>query len=146
VGNLSLNSVVPGYLAHKTTQTGGSIFDLVFTTYGATDNEALKAVRYGYEYITHEDLFDTRFSYFGISYAQPTTISTTHIFADGSNVIATRSDGEIIKGTRPVWDKEFNYSSPQTVALLESSTVDNENRTLEWTADGLRIKGVTIRI
>ena len=154
-GPLTINNIVPGFLAHKTTQAGAYIFDLVFTTIGSLDNESLKAFRYGYEHITFDSLFDTRFSYFGMSYAQPTTISTTHIFVEGGNIFAARSNGKIVQGARPVWDKEFNYPDPQRTALLTTSEVDPvpasgdpsaNDRFLVWTPSGIKLRGVSIRI
>lgn len=144
-GKLRINAIAPGYLAHKTTQVGGYLFDLVFSTYASTSNESLKAFRYGYEHISEETLFDTRFAYFGMAYSQPTTISTTQIFVDGGNVFAARSNGKIVKGARPVWDKEFNYPNTQSVALLTTSETDDD-RTIKWTTGGLKLQGVSIRI
>lgn len=144
-GGLRINSVVPGYLAHKTTQVGGYLFDLIFTTYASDGDQALRAFRYGFEHITEETLFDARFAYFGMAYSQPSTISTTHIFVDGGNIFAARSNGKIVKGARPVWDKEFNYLDKQSVALLTTSETD-EDRTIKWTSGGLRLKGVSVRI
>lgn len=145
IGKLRINDVAPGYIAHKTTQTGGYLFDLVFTTYAATGNESLKGFRYGYEHISEESLFDTRFAYFGLAYSQPTTISTSHIFVDGGNIFVARSNGKIVKGARPVWDKEFNYPNTQSVALLNTSQTDDD-RTIQWTTDGLKLSGVSVRI
>ena len=102
-------------------------------------------VRYGFEHITFATLFDTRFTYFGLSYPQPTTVSTTHVFIDGGNVFASRSDGRIIKGMRPIWDKEFNYQDPKSVQLLNISSTDSE-RLAQYTTDGLFLKGTSVRI
>lgn len=150
-GELRINDIVPGPIAHKVTQTGGYLFDLVFTTFAATDNESLKAFRYGYEHISEETLFDARFSYFGIAYSQPSTVSTSHIFVDGGNIFAARTNGKIVKGARPIWDKEFNYPNTKSIALLNTSSTDKESadpkrRTIKWTAGGLRLKGVSVRI
>lgn len=145
VGRLRINDIAPGNIAHKTIQAGGYLFDLVFTTYAATDNESLKAFRYGYEHISHDNLFDARFAHFGIGYSQPSTISTTQIFVDGGNIFAARSNGKIVKGARPIWDKEFNYPDTQSVALLNISQTDDD-RTITWTTGGLELKGVSIRI
>ena len=145
VGRLRINDIVPGHAAYKTIQAGGYLFDLVFTTYAASDNESLKAFRYGYEHISHDNLFDARFAHFGIGYSQPSTISTTQIFVDGGNIFAARSDGKIIKGARPVWDKEFNYPNAQSVSLLDTSQTD-DSRTITWTPDGLQLKGASVRI
>lgn len=144
-GKLRINEVVPGYIAHKTTQVGGYIFDLGFSTYASIENESLKAFRYGYEHINEETLFDARFAYFGLAFSQPTTISTTQIFVDGGNIFAARSNGKIVKGARPVWDKEFRYADTQSVGLLNTSETDAE-RTIKWTTGGLRLKGVSVRI
>ncbi len=154
-GDLILNSVVPGFLAHKTQQENGLIFDLVFTNLASLDNEALKFMRYGYEHITFGNLFDTRFSYFGFSYSQPTTVTTNQIFVDGDNIFAARSNGEILKGGRPVWDKEFSYPDKRSVALLNVSEtdpidLDDPNavriRFADPTTSGLSIQGATVRI
>jgi hypothetical protein len=145
-GKVRINDIAPGYVSHKTTQVGGYLFDLVFSTYASTDNESLKSFRYGYEHISEETLFDARFAYFGIAYDQPSTISTTQIFVDGGNVFAARSNGKIVKGARPVWNKEFNYPNTQSVAALNTSETDGVNKKIEWTEDGLNVKGATIRI
>lgn len=144
-GKLRINEVAPGYIAHKATQVGGCIFDLGFSTYASMENESLKAFRYGYEHINEETLFDARFTYFGLAYSQPTTISTTQIFVDGGNIFAARSNGKIVKGARPVWDKEFRYTDTQSVGLLITSETDAA-RTIKWTTGGLRLKGVSVRI
>ena len=144
-GNLRINNIAPGYIAHKATQVGGYLFDLAFSTYASADNESLKAFRYGYEHINEETLFDARFAYFGVAYSQPTTISTTQIFVDGGNIFAARSNGKIVKGARPVWDKEFAYPDTNSINLLTTSETDDD-RTIKWTTGGLRLKGVSVRI
>lgn len=145
LGDLKINSIVPGFIAHKYTQAGGYLFDLVFTTYAATGNESLKMMRYGYEHITFSNLFDTRFVYFGLSFDQPTTISTTHLFTDGGSIFASKSNGEISKGDRPIWDKEFTYDNAFRVNLLNKSSTD-ETRRVDWTEDGIFVRGATIKI
>lgn len=146
--SIRINQLAPGFNAHKTQQVGGYLFDLVFSIYGSADNESLRASRYGYEHITYGSLFDARFAYFGVAHSQPTTISTTHIFVDGGNIFAARSNGKIVKGARPVWDKEFSYPDPNSLASLTASEVDSEGeaRFIVWTPDGLKIKGASIRI
>lgn len=149
IGDFVINDIVPGFLAHKTCQEGGYIFDLVFTSYPSLDNESLKFMRYGYEHITFEDLFDTRFVYFGFSFGQPTTISTTQIFVEGGNIFAARSNGEIVKGDQPIWDREFNYPDLRSVSLLTTSELDegaNPIRFVTLTDQGLGVQGATIRI
>lgn len=145
-GRLVLNSIVPGFLAHKTQQENGYIFDLVFSNYASLDNEALKFMRYGYEHISYDNLFDTRFAYFGFSYSQPTTVTTNQIFVDGDNIFAARSNGEIVKGGRPVWDKEFSYPDRRSISLLNVSETDGVSRFAEPTTSGLLVQGATIRI
>lgn len=154
-GSLIINGVSPGYTSHKTTQVGGYLFDLVMTTFGARENESLKMMRYGYEYITIVGLFGTRFEYFGVSYPQPTTISTNQLLVEGGNIYSSRSNGEILKGTRPIWDKEFHYTNAQEVALLNISVIDpineeepedNSKRIAEWTVNGLKLKGTRVKI
>ena len=102
-------------------------------------------MRYGYEFISFAELSDTRFDYLGISYPQPNTTTTTKIIADGSNIFAARSNGEILKGDRPIWDKEFSFPTPQSVSLLSTSQAI-EGKTVEWTPEGLRVQGVSVRI
>ena len=144
-GILRINSVAPGYIAHAVTQVGARLFDLVIMASAALNDEALKTVRYGYEHITYSHLVNTRFIYFGMSYAQPSTISVTNIFIDGGSVFATRSNGEIIKGSRTVWDKEYDYKDANSVSLLNLSPIDTD-RTLMWTHGGIRLRGVSIKI
>ncbi len=154
-GGFRINDIVPGFLAHKTTQAGAYIFDLVFTRYGSRDNESLKAFRYGYEHISFGKLFDSRFSYFGMSYAQPATVSTTQIFVDGGNIFAARSNGEIVQGARPIWDKEFDYphsDSLRNLTISQEDTVSegqapaSGDRVSSWTPSGLKVQGVSVKI
>lgn len=154
-GDIWINSIVPGPLAYRTIQTDGYLFDLVMTTFAANENEALKMMRYGYEYITVVGLFGARFQYFPTSYTQPTTISTNQILVEGGNIYSSRSNGEILKGTRPFWDKEFSYTSPQEVSLLSISETDptdseepadGSKRIAEWTTSGLKLKGTRVKI
>ncbi len=144
-GALRINSISPGFIAHKAVQTDGYLFDLVFTTFASLDNESLKFMRYGHEHITFQNLFDARFAYFGMSYSQPTTISTTHIFADGGNLFAARSNGEIIKGNRPIWDREFNFIDQGNVDVLNTSE-ENEHTEITRDNEGLKLRGITVRI
>jgi hypothetical protein len=142
---LTINNFLPGETPYQTTQVGARIFDLIFTTGFAQNDEALKAIRYGHEHLTLQSLYDTRFVYFGMSYAQPSTVSVTNIFIDGGSVFAARSNGEIVKGTRAVWDKEYEYPDVNGLSLLNTSPIDTE-KTLVWTSGGIKIRGVSIKI
>ncbi len=153
---ISLNQVGFGYTAHKVTQTGGVIGDLVLKAQGNNPEHALLTMRFGLDYATDSLLSSKSSSFHSISYARPSTVTTNQIFAEGGNITAARSNGELLKGSRPIWDNEFGFSTPSTVSRLNISQVsscpasggsfDPTTKTVCWTVDGLRIQGATVRI
>lgn len=138
---LRLNDSFVGYTAHKKKSSGSIMSDLVANR-GPFDS--LKARYFGYTYIA-TDTGRVLFSNFGFSYNRPTTITTNQIFTEGGNIFVARSNGEIFKGSRPIWDTEYNYINPSVVNRLNISETD-ETRKAEWTTRGLKLTGTTIRI
>lgn len=146
--DFTINKVGFGYTAHKTTQSGAIIGDLVLLNGGTSiygQDLATKVIQFGWEYITVDSLRELDAVFHGISYYQPTTVSTTHLFVDGGNVYAARSNGDIVRGFQPIWDNEFNYSSPQSVNGLQVGITDALNK-VEWSTSGLKVTGTTIKI
>lgn len=153
-GKLRLNNFVPEIAAHQTVQTG-YIYDLVISALVSSDNESLRMMRYGYEYITNVVLSTHNFVEFGIETSQVSTVTTSQIIAEGGNILVSRSNGKILQGKSPIWDREFDYLTPRSVARLNTSTTDpidmeepedGSKRISEWTTSGLRVKGVTVRV
>ncbi len=153
-GDMRINSFVPERTAHTTTQPG-YLFDLVISSLGSTNNEAILMMRYGLEYITRSDLVGVRFLDFAFETLQPSTVSTLQILAEGGTVLVSRSDGKLLRGINPIWDREFLYINPREVARINTSPTDplemdepedGSKRIAEWTTSGLRLKGVKVRI
>ena len=123
---------------------------------GNNPEHALLTMRFGLDYATDSLLSSKSSSFHSISYARPSTVTTNQIFAEGGNITAARSNGELLKGSRPIWDNEFGFSTPSTVSRLNISQVsscpasgesfDPTTKTVCWTVDGLRIQGATVRI
>jgi hypothetical protein len=106
---------------------------------------------FGYEYLTDTDYSDRNFNFFGVSYRQPTTVRTTQVYGQGGNVYIARSNGEILKGVAPIWDTSFNFEDEVGLVYLTTSPTDDGdwddvNRDVEWSSEGVKIKGATIRI
>jgi hypothetical protein len=119
---IRLNKLYHGHTAHEKKQVGAYISDLVIRDDGGDDSD--KAYRFGWEAISKSDKFYDLYSIFGVSYQQPSTISTNQIWAEGGNIYVARSNGEILKGMRPIWDTEEDYSENAQQGLeLEGGTV-----------------------
>ncbi len=145
-GDLRINDIGYDYTAHHATATGSFISDLVVKASASTDSQdTIRMFRYGWEFITMTDLLFDEFSTFGASYLQPSTITTNQIYAEGGNIFAARSNGELVKGSRPIWDKEFTYVDPDSLKFLTISERD-DIRKAEWTPSGLKLTGTIITI
>lgn len=151
--NLTVNKCSFGYTAHKKTQTGGLLGDLVILneTPSIYDNPPGSFVRFGYQFLTEEAVeeigitsYSTYSSFHGLSFTQKSTTTTNHIYSDGGNIFAARSDGAILKGYRPIWDTELNFINPQSVSLLDTKT--SSDGSVNWSTEGLNIKGSTIKV
>ncbi len=107
-GALRLNDIGYSYESHKLTQSDAFISDLIIRSTAPTSSkDTIKMSRYGLDFIADSSLFFKDFNSFGASYHQPSTVSTNQIFVEGGNIFSARSDGELLKGTRPIWDTEF---------------------------------------
>lgn len=119
---LRLNSLYDGHVGHKATNSGAYIADLVVRNNAGNDSH--KAYRFGWESITRQDQYYDLWSFFGVSYNQPSTITTNQIWTEGGNIYVARSNGEILKGMRPYWDTEEDYTDTAQQGLeLEGQTV-----------------------
>ncbi len=146
IAKLRLFDIGYGPTAHRLIQAGAYVSDLLIQAQGnVASQKTIMMMRYGPEFVLEEEANTTKFTYFGIGYDQPITVTTNQIFADGGNIFAARSDGELQKGNRPVWDNEFNYVDPNSLTSLSISETDEE-RTAKWTTEGLALKGTTVKI
>ena len=143
--NLYLNKVYHGYTAHKYFQSGSYISELVILSADDSNNNfARKVFEWGYNAITDSDEIDKLYSYFGFSFEQPSTITTNQIYSEGGNIYVSRSNGDILKGFRPIWDTEFTYKTQENVDDLTS---DKPNNVVKLSSGaGITITGTTVRI
>jgi hypothetical protein len=146
---LRINSVGFGYTEHKTEQVGAMIADLVAcsanvntdSTY-LTSERAIRMMRFGWESECDTSETDYRYSFLGTSYTQPSSISTNQLFVTGGNIYAARSNGQFLKGVRPIWDMEYDYMNNDSLILLDP--IDQSK--ISWNISGLTISGTRIRI
>lgn len=145
--SVTVNDVGYGYTAHKTTSSGSILGDLLIQrTYGVLwDTLMIKMFRFGWRWGADQDFDSTTTAFNGLSYHQPSTVSTNQIFVEGSDIFVARSDGMLSRGYQPIWDIEFNYRNPSSLNLLTTSEVD-ATRTVTWTTAGLRVHGTSVRI
>ncbi len=145
-GALRLNDIGYDFTSHKETRTNAFIADLIVRAFGSLSaKHAVRMMRYGWEYIATTSLLDNDYIYFGASYDQPSTVNTNQIQVDGRSIFVARSNGQFLKGTQPIWDREFSYKTPERLKFLNISEQD-ENRTAEWSDDGIKLKGTKIRV
>lgn len=140
LSNIYINRLYHGYLSHVTSQDGSFISDLVIKTSNADNAEydAIRNIRFGTSYVINNDLNHIEHEFLGIGYTQPSSVVTKQIYASGGNIYVARSNGDILKGYRPIWDTEFNYiTDGQNLVSDPKVTI---------TSNGLRIAGTTVRI
>lgn len=153
---LRINDIGFGYTAHRSEQAGGIIADLVLlnTSNSESTSWPLTVMRFGLEYIADADKIGSIPSFNAFVFQQPSTITTKQIFKVGENIIAARSNGELLSGARPIWDTVLGFKTPQDVDKLITSETDDcpigrpdeTKKTVCWTENGLRVQGATIRI
>lgn len=147
--NILINSVGYGYTAHKALQTG-ILGDLVIKS-GTTTGNVISMIRFGWQTIAKSEYNGANWFFNAFSFSRPSTVSTNQIYVDGGNIYTARSDGELLKGCRPIWDIEYTYANPSSISFLNLTNVDDcppaENkRTVCWSENGLRIEATTIKI
>jgi hypothetical protein len=67
---------------------------------------------------------------------------TNQIYVSGSSVLLARSDGKLLKGTKPIWDIEHSFNSEASVTNV--NVLDPTKAT--WTPQGISITGTRVRI
>jgi hypothetical protein len=141
-GQLRINSIGFGQTAHKTTQVGAIISELVLRSDFIDAGDSTRICRYGWNFaISPETAFD-KFAYLGLGYEQPSTISTNMIVSSGSDLVVARSNGDILRGSRPIWDTEHDFEDSRILPLLKASDV----RKVSIADSKLTVSGASIRI
>lgn len=142
---LWINKCNYGWEAHHITQEGAFISDLAILTYAEPNSEhMIRSIRFGPLDILTADSNTISYSYFGVGYAQPETVTTTKIFSEGGHIFCARSNGEILEGHKPIWNNEFTFVNQQSLSQL--TVVGSSEGISEWTPQGLRLNGTSIRI
>ena len=143
VSYVHLNSVGFGYTDHETTGTTRYISDLVLRANGTTNSkQTVDVARFGPSTVLASGSENTRAIFLGVGYNQPETVTTTQIFGEGGNIFVARSNGEILEGFKPIWSNDYTFSDSNSVSRLTAS----ETGVVEWTPEGARLQGTTIRI
>lgn len=142
IGQLRINSTGFGQIAHKTQQSGAIISELVLRSSFVDLGDATRIIRYGWDFALSDSTYFDKFAYIGLGYTQPATISTTMIVADGSDMIVARSNGEILRGSRPTWDVEHSFDDERIIPLLRAGNPDG----VSIEDSKLTISGTSIRI
>ena len=141
---LYLNQLYHGFTEHKSMHEGAFIADLVIkdtqTSYFLFD--ATKYARLGWQSISEADEVVKGYNHFGVGFEQASTVTTNQLYVSGGNIYAARSNGEILKGHRPIWDDDRDFKNPGDENLLTSDKPEN----IERTSAGIKITGTTVRI
>lgn len=143
--SLWLNKYVgPGNLSTVKQFSAGQLAELiVFSNYSGQER-ALRLFKYGYLFSCDSNYVWKRIDEIGFSQTHPLTISTRKIIDEGQSLFILRSNGDILKGERPIWDREFLYKKPE--ALKELNIIQTgESGSPEWSVDGVLLKGNIIR-
>jgi len=143
--SVRLNSLYHGPTAHKTTQDGAYISELVIrgdASLGKDSNEAGLVFKFGWEALLDTDESAYKYDYFGIGYEQPSTITTNQIYSEGGSIYVARSNGEIMRGESPIWDNSFNYTTEGSIRYI---TIRDSTKASRSSA-GLQLTGTTVRI
>lgn len=136
--------VGPGNLSSVKNPEAGQLSELiVFSNYSGQER-ALRLTKYGYLFSCDSNYIWTRIDELGLSQTNPLTISTIKIVNEGQTVYVLRSDGEILKGQRPLWDAEFIYKTPDSFKNLDIIKSGDSGFPV-WTPDGISLKGTVIR-
>ena len=155
LSSMAINSLVPDYASHIVRQNTGFISDLIFTESASDANEAIRIMRYGWQYLADEELSAKKFKFFGFSFPRQTVVSSNQVITRSGNIYVVRSNGEIMKGNRPIWDNEYNYTNPDSLKMLNISEQDSipdsgivpaNQRTAEWTPSGLKLNGTNVKV
>lgn len=137
-----LNRVVVDYDSHVVTQSDAFISDLVILDTSAPLNLGLTSIRYGLDAVTDATKLLENYAYFGVGYPQESTVTTTGIFTQGENVFVSRSNGQVLKGVTPIWDRQVDFQSEDDLDAFTLSPVG------ETTLNGskLTIQATTIKV
>ena len=147
--HLYINYLYHGLVFRKYTQSGSYISELTIGAYSSviygSDEDARLAEKiyiFGHSYITDTTLSGIDHFSFGISYDQPSTVTTNQIYTRGGNIYVARSNGDILKGYRPIWDNEFNYTTEDEVSNLNAYNKSGVTKL----ASGIKVAGTTIKV
>lgn len=157
LSDIRINDIGFGYTAHKTTQSGAILGDLIIMKYGnpVSVRAPLKMMTFGLNYVVQSDKIFSFATYNAFIFQQSSTVTTNQISKSGDNIVLAKSDGHILVGSRPIWDTEIKFENPDSLLHLNTGNVDNcpslptSDRTKKlacWTPNGLFIQGTTIKL
>jgi len=151
VGHLRIGQIGLGNTAHRGSVSGAILGETVLRETDAIDtDDPARMFIFGSEYIRDDEYVDLGFRFLGLSYHQPSTVTSNHIYDEGGNIYVSRSDGSIHKGSRPIWDTEFVYEDETAVSYLNTevpTTVSGgPTHDVSWTSEGLHVEGASVRI
>jgi len=139
---LKINSINPNYLHHQASGLSRAISELYIKKEIAKTHESSRLYTYGIDYVVDKTLARMQFASFPMLLTQPSTITTTRIIAEGSNIYAARSNGVLLKGAQNYWDTELTFDSNKKNTLLNKS----DTGTISFASDGVTVNGAIISI
>jgi len=77
-----------------------------------------------------------------VSYEDLDNFTINQIYTRSGNIYSIGSNGDILKGNRPIWDNEFNYLTNDEVSNLNAY---DKSKVLKLNS-GIKISGTSIRI
>lgn len=142
---IKVNDIAFGNVAYKKVQVGAHLSEVVITSELMSHDQSTRMMRYGSDFVNDESTFYDDVTFFGLAYNQPETVSVAQVLSSGSDIVIAKTNGEIVKGFRSLWDVEYNQFSTNMLTLLRPQkpsgvTIDGSN------SGPLVISGTSIRI
>lgn len=129
----------------------GNLKDLVvFNQSYSSEVYATRVVTYGIDYMADTDYsLSNEFDYTFL-FDDPSPIRVTSLVSDATGILATRTDGKILKGSMLVWDvsKNFSSASEQDALAQRSDRIFNNSSSSGYSVSsaGLTITNAIIRL
>jgi hypothetical protein len=140
-----INNSIDGY-AFETIRNFGFLDDLViFSTSRILKTDLFRALDLGISYITDMDLIDDDEATFGTIFNDTSTIQINSICGNRGSVYVGRSDGQLLKGSRVLWESRRDFSNSNEkdcLSIVTRSSTDNyviQNGTLKVTNAIIRV-------
>ncbi len=106
----------------------GLLDELIFTTEYVIDSNILsKHINFGSEYSVYKNLVGLSEISQSFVYDDPTTIDIKAVASNGKNIYAGKSDGNLYKGDRLMWQSRKDFSQKDEIKLIKKNKLSTES-------------------